>query len=286
MSFQTIEAKPIAGALGAEIEGVDLSKPLSNHQAEEPHQAFLDHKVIFLRNQSLEPAQQVAAARLFGMPYEIPFVTPMDGYPEVIEITRERNDAGKHNFGGNWHSDMSFQAVPPKGSMLYTVEVPPYGGDTMWVSMEAAYAALSDGMKAMLDGMKVMHSGKRSYGSRGTYSNDSNQTGTMKVGADNSGDAEVAHPLVRTNPETGNKSLFINQVYAVRLADMTEDESKPILDTLIRHSLKPEFSCRFRWSPGTVAVWDNRCTMHYAISDYDGQRRVARRVTLAGETPV
>lgn len=286
MSYDTISAKPIAGSLGAEIEGVDLSKPLSNHQADEVYRAFLDHKVVFLRGQSLEPAQQVAAAKLFGDPYQIPFVAPMDGYPEIIEITREAGDAGKHNFGSGWHSDMSFQPKPPKGSMLYTVEIPPYGGDTMWVNMEAAYDALSPGLKAMLDAMKVMHSAKRSYGSGGTFSNNANQTGTMKVGADESGDGEIAHPLVRRHPETGNKSLFINEVYAVRLENMTTEESKPLLGMLMAHCLKPEFSCRFRWSAGTVAVWDNRCLMHYAIGDYDGHRRVARRVTLAGDAPV
>jgi taurine dioxygenase len=286
MPYRTIQVSPVAGAIGAEVEGLDLSRPLSNAQAEDLHQAFLDHKVVFLRGQSLQPAQQVAAAKLFGEPYRIAYVSPMEGYPEIIEIVREPQDTGKYVFGSGWHSDMSFQEIPPRASMLYVMEVPPYGGDTMWVNMEAAYDALSNGMKAMLGGMKVMHSGKRSYGTGGIYSGGANATGNMTVGTDDAGNSEVAHPLVRTHPETGRKALFVNEVYAVRLQNMTEAESRPILDMLVKHALKPEFSCRFRWSAGTVAVWDNRNTMHHAIGDYDGHRRVARRVTIAGEAPI
>ena len=285
MSYQTFSIKRIAGSLGAEIAGVDLSQPLSNSQSEELYRAFLEHKVIFIRDQNLTPEQQIRAARMFGEPYQIPFVTPMPGYPEIIEIVREAEDAGKFNFGSGWHSDMSFERCPPKASSLYVMEVPPYGGDTCWVNMESAYEALSPGLKKLIAGRQVVHSGKRSYGSGGVYSAGANQTGGMKVGSSDAGNDEVSHPVVRTNPDTGRKSLFINEVYTIRFEDTDEQESRPLLRTLLDHARKPEFSCRFSWTAGTVAVWDNRSTMHYAIGDYEGHRRVARRVTLAGEQP-
>ncbi|MDP6708000.1 MAG: TauD/TfdA family dioxygenase [Alphaproteobacteria bacterium] len=285
MTYETIGVRRLAGAIGAEITGVDLAGPLSNRQAAEVHQALNEHLAIFFRDQELTPEQEVEVGRLFGEPYQIPFVTPKPGYPEIVEIVREPEDAGKPNFGGDWHSDMSFQECPPMGSVLYALEIPPYGGDTIWVNMEAAFEALSAGMKAMLDGLMAYHSGQRSYGSKGRFADADNEISQMRVAADESGDALVAHPVVRRHPETGRRGLFINPIYTIRFIDMSEAESLPILDYLFEHALRPEFSCRFRWSWGAVAIWDNRNTMHYAIADYEGQRRVANRVTIAGDQP-
>ncbi len=286
MTYQTIETHPIAGSLGAEITGVDLSGPLSNAAAADVRQALWDHKVIFFRDQELSPEDHLRIAGLFGEVYRVPFVKARDDYPDIIDIVREAEDAGKYNFGGVWHSDASFDECPPMGSVLYSLESPPYGGDTLWVNMEAAYEALSAGMKALLDGMKALHSAERNYGSGG-YFNDANKQSTgMAINPSETGDKRIAHPVVRTHPETGRKSLYVNPVYTHSFEGMTEEESAPLLEFLYAHARRPEFTCRFDWTTHALAIWDNRCTMHFAISDYDGFRRHMNRVTIAGERPV
>ena len=286
MTYQTIEAHPIAGSLGAEVAGVDLSQPLSNAAAADVRQALWDHKVIFFRDQELTPEDHLRIAGLFGEVYRVPFVKARDDYPDIIDIVREAEDAGKYNFGGVWHSDASFDECPPMGSVLYSLESPPYGGDTLWVNMEAAYEALSGGMKALLDGKKALHSAERNYGSGG-YFNDTNKQSTgMAINPSETGDRRIAHPVVRTHPETGRKSLYVNPVYTHSFEGMTEEESAPLLEFLYSHARRPEFTCRFDCTTHALAIWDNRCTMHFAISDYDGFRRHMNRVTIAGERPV
>ena len=172
------------------------------------------------------------------------------------------------------------------GSALYSLQSPTHGGDTLWTNMEAAYAALSDGMKNMLDGMVAMHSAERNYGSGGYFNGDDNQGASMTINPTEAGDQRIGHPVVRTHPVTGAKSLYINPVYTVCFDNMTEEESAPLLGFLFNHAIRPEFTCRFHWTSNTLAIWDNRCTMHFAIADYDGQRRHMNRVTIAGERPV
>ena len=285
MINQMLRIKPIAGALGAEIEGINLSRPLNNSQATSVSQALLDHKVIFFRDQELTPEDHLRVSTIFGTVYQVPFVQSREGYPDIIEIIKEPEDAGKFNFGGVWHSDTSFEKEPSLGSTLYALETPPYGGDTLWTNMEAAYAALSDGMKAMLDGLKALHSGERYYGSGGYFKTDETQSISMSIKPDATGDTRVAHPVVRTHPETGAKCLYVNPVYSICFEGMTEEESAPLLGFLFEHAIRPEFQCRFNWTTGTLAVWDNRATMHFAINDYDGHRRHMNRVTLAGDRP-
>ena len=282
----TISVTPLTGSIGAEIGGVDLAAPLSNSQAAEVHAAFLEHHVIFFRDQDLTaPDRQKAAARLFGEPVSIPFVKSLADHPEIIDIVKEPEDVGKYNFGGNWHTDTTFLETPALGALLYALEVPSRGGDTLFADMSAAYDTLSDGLKSTLDGLRALHTGKRSYGSQSKFQGGKNQSVSMQIDATEDGDKLVSHPVVRTHPETGRKSLFVNPNYTVSFDGWTEAESKPLLDFLHAHAIRDEFVCRFRWDAGSVAVWDNRCTMHRAVNDYEGMRRHVRRVTLDGDRP-
>ncbi|MEO1785630.1 MAG: TauD/TfdA family dioxygenase [Pseudomonadota bacterium] len=278
---QTIGVEPIAGALGAEIHGVDLREDLSNAAFDAVHRAFLDHQVIFFRGQKgLSPARQKAFAQRFGTLNIHPYVEGMDGHPELMEIIKEPHETG--NFGGGWHSDMSFLEAPALGSVLYAEEVPPFGGDTLFASQTAAYEALSDGMKALLAPLTAVHSASREYSAKGA----SAQSRASMAARQASDAPEFEHPVVRTHPDTGRKALYINPAFTLSLAGMTKRESKPILDFLFNHSREERFTCRFRWSDGAVAFWDNRCCWHYALNDYHGYRRHMRRATINGDRPV
>ncbi len=285
MTAPSIETHPIAGAIGAEVTGVDFAQQLTNSQTAAVKQALWDHKVVFFRNQELTPEDHIRVAGVFGDVYRVPFITAREGYPDIIDIVKEPEDGDMYNFGGVWHSDATFDERPPLGSVLYSLETPPHGGDTLWTNMEAAYEALSDGMKGMLNGMTACHSAERNYGSGGYFKDDARQSASMDIQPSEEGDKVVEHPVVRTHPETGNKSLFVNPVYTIRFKDMTEEESQPLLNFLYAHAIRPEFQCRFTWTSKTVAIWDNRCTMHFAINDYAGHRRHMNRVTIAGGRP-
>ena len=284
MAYHSIAARPIAGALGAEIEGVDLSRPLDNQAWSEILDAFHRYGVIFFRRQNLTPEQHKAFSLRFGPHQPVPFVKSWDAHPEMIRVVKEASDVGVRNFGGSWHSDLSYLPAPALGSALYAVEVPAHGGDTLWSSMAAAYDALSDGMQRLLAGLSAVHSPTAAYGSAGRYV-DQRLSG-MAFDTRDQPDRETVHPVVIVHPATGRRCLFINGGYTIRFAGLTEAESKPLLDYLLTHAVRPEFTCRFRWSAGTLAVWDNRCTQHYAINDYDGSRREMRRTTMAGAAPV
>jgi len=285
MSYQSIIVEPIAGALGAEVRGVDLSEPLRNSVAAELRRAFVEHCVLFFRDQHLTPEQHLAASRLFGPIVRMPYVKHMDEYPDIIAVLKEADERNISTFGNAWHSDFSFLEEPPMGSLLYAREVPSHGGDTIWASMYAAYDALSDGMKRMLDPLRAMHSG-RPYGTGGVPK-DLRVSRSIKMERDNpEADREVAQPVVRVHPESGRKALYVNQIYTTQFENMTKDESRPLLDFLYQHCTRPEFTCRFRWEVGSLAIWDNRCTLHYAVNDYDGSRRLMHRTTVAGERPI
>ena len=265
-----MQVRRIAGALGAEILGVDLSKSFSEKDL---RKVWLEHGVIFFRDQKLDPAQFMAFARRFGKPIEYPFVKGLDGFPEVIEVKKLEHE--RHNFGGIWHSDTAYLKEPPMGSMLLAREIPPYGGDTEFASMYAAYEALSDGMKRLLDGMYAVNASSKA---------DVTRTREDRV-KEYSQHYEAEHPVVRTHPETGRKALYVNRGHTVRFRGMTETESAPLLEFLFQHQVKPEFTCRFVWQVGSLAFWDNRCTQHNPINDYHGFRRVMHRITLAGDKP-
>ncbi len=277
----SIDIQPVAGALGAEISGIDLSGDLSNAEFDAVHQAFLDHQVIFFRDQhDLQPDAHKAFASRFGSLNVHPYVAGMESHPEILEIIKEPDE--KLNFGGGWHSDMSFLEEPALGSILHAIEVPPYGGDTLFASQTAAYEALSPGMKAMLEDLTAIHSASREYSSKGASAQ-----ARQSMQAQQADDApEYEHPVVRTHPETGRKGLYINPAFTLRFKDMTTRESRPLLEYLFAHSREERFTCRFRWSKGAVAFWDNRCCWHYALNDYQGFRRHMRRVTVNGDRPV
>jgi taurine dioxygenase len=283
MTYETIEVRPLAGALGAEIGGVDLKREQGNQTWSEIHRAFLEHLVIVFRDQDLSLDDMMAVGRRFGEPSDYPFVKGIDGYPQIFEIIKEAHE--KQNFGGAWHSDSTYLKQPPLGTMLYAKETPAYGGDTLFANQYLAYEALSEGMRAMLDGLVgVNNASLKSGGGRV-----SRQGGiaSMKVhGLAEAEAIEALHPIVRTHPETGRKALYLNRSHTIRFQNMIEAESEPLIQFLTSHAVRPEFTCRVNWAPGTLTIWDNRCAQHFAINDYTGQRRVMRRLTVGPETPV
>jgi taurine dioxygenase len=281
-SYKHISVAPIAPAIGAEVSGVDLSQTLDDEVFAEIRTAFLSHIVLFFRDQILTPDQQVAFAARFGPIGRYPFAEPVDGNPDVIAIIKEEHQTT--NFGGIWHTDTTYLAEPSMGSMLYARQVPPVGGDTMWSNMYAAYDALSDGMNEMLSGLRGINSASKNK--------DALRMNHLEDGAMKGKDAEqmdvkmATHPIVRTHPETGRKSLYISDAHTICFEGMTEGESAPILEFLFAHAIKEEFTCRFRWTANTLAVWDNRCALHYPLNDYHGHRREMHRITLQGDVPV
>lgn len=281
--FRAFDVNLLCGAGGAEIAGVDASRPLGAEVVAELRRALAEHCVIFLRDQDLTPEQQKAFARHFGPLAQTPFIQPLEGHPEMMRIVREPQESRKLNFGGRWHSDMTFSPEPVLGTCLYARESPAVGGDTIWSNQMLAFEALSPGLQRTLEGLRVMHSAKRSYGPQGTYADDDLKS--MRIQASEEALEEQAHPCIRTHPESGRKILFVNWVYAIRFEGMTEEESAPLLDFLNRHSQRPEFQIRFRWRKGSLALWDNRSTQHIAVNDYPGYRRVMDRVTIAGDKP-
>ena len=274
---------PVGCGLGAEISGIDMAR-LDHGAFTEIRRAFLDHLVLFFRDQRLGPEQQVALTRRFGPVLRVPYVAHLQEHPDVVAVLKEAGEQQISTFGNAWHSDFSFLEEPPAGSLLYALEVPPHGGDTLWANMYTAYETLSEGMRRMLDGFKAIHTGTP-YGARGGVGIRGSRSIKITRG-DPEADREIAHPVVRTHPESGRKALFVNAIYTTRFEGMTEAESRPLLDFLFQHCTQPEFACRFRWSPGALAIWDNRCTLHYAVNDYDGRRRLLHRTTFAGERPI
>lgn len=278
VDYQHIRVEPIAGPCGAEISGVDLGESLPDAVVAEIRRAWLDHLVVFFRNQDLTPAQQLAFAERMGEPIEYPFVRGIDGYPTITPVVKLEHETV--NFGGVWHSDTSYLEVPPMGTMLLAHEIPPVGGDTMFANQYLAYETLSDGMKAMLDGLWSLSSSKKADVTR---TREDRVRDSAKPGSNSSLEAE--HPVVRTHPETGRKALYVSTAHTVKFVGWTEEESAPLLQFLHRHQIRPELTCRFRWTVGAMALWDNRCAMHYPLNDYHGHRRVMHRITLAGDVP-
>ena len=268
----------IAGALRAEITGIDLRAPIDAALMANIRAAWLEHLVIFFREQALSTAEFLAFAKRIGEVIEYPFVKGLPDFPEVIPVVKLEHE--RVNFGGLWHSDTTYLEVPPMASMLIAKEVPPVGGDTLFANMYAAYEALSPGMQAMLQPLKGVNSSAKADASR-------TREDRLKTDARSASREEFVaeHPVVRTHPETGRKALYVNVGHTVRFHSMTEEESAPILHYLFEHQVRPEFTCRFAWQPGSIALWDNRCAQHNPINDYHGYRRVMHRVTLAGDRP-
>jgi taurine dioxygenase len=280
MSYQNIRVAPLSNHLGAEIAGVDLQKPLADEVMAEIRDAFGKYGVVFFRDQHLTPEQHVAIAERFG-PIDINrFFTAVPGYPMIAEVRKEPEQT--RNIGGGWHTDHTYDQIPALGSMLYAREVPKTGGDTLFASMYAAYDALSDGLKAMLEGLRACHSSRHVFGAEAAA-----RRGDLngRIGNPELATQDAVHPVVIRHPETGKKALYVNPGFTLRFEGWTDEESRPLLDYLYRHAVKPEFTCRFRWREGSLALWDNRSTWHFAVNDYHGERRLLHRITIQG-TPL
>lgn len=273
MAYETIEVRKLTPKIGAEIFGIDLARPLNNQTFQEIHDALMENQVIFFRDQEIDHDQHKDFGRRFGELHWHPAVKPqIPDHPELLVI--HADERSKHVAGEEWHSDVSCDAEPPMGSILYLKEVPPDGGgDTLFASMYAAYDALSEPMKKMLEGLTAIHDGEHVY--RGRY------------GYDDSGRTypRSEHPVVRTHPVTRRKGLFVNRGFTTRIKQLKRPESDAVLEMLYRHIETPEFHCRFPWRPNSIAFWDNRCAQHHAVWDYYPNRRHGYRVTIRGDRP-
>lgn len=285
MTFEHIEAHPLAAALGAEIRRVDASTALDDGVMDEVRAALAHYIVIFFRDQTLSIEDLKAFSARFGELTRVPYVGALADHPEVIAVLKEATERNISTFGGTWHTDFSFLEHPPVASILYAEEVPAVGGDTLWANMYAAYAALSPGMQELLAGLNAMHSG-HVYGAARPPMDIATSTSIAISRNNPEADVERPHPVVRINPVTGQRALYVNPVYTTRFEDMTEEESRGLLAYLYAHCTRPEFTCRFRWKKGSIAVWDNRYSLHLAVNDYDGKRRSMFRTSTAGEAPV
>lgn len=286
LPYQRIGVRRIAGALGAEIEGVDLAKPLDDGTFAEIHRAWLENQVIVLRGQDITPEQHIAFGKRWGKLHRHPFNAPMPGYPDIIEILKRETDT--YNHGGRWHTDQMYTPQPAKATMLVAREVPPYGGDTMFCNLYLAYEALSDGMKQMLAGLKGVANGDSKRHDSGMTRAERAKAGVGQMPQIDPKDIKIqtisTHPVVRTHPETKRKLLYVGG-HIERFHGMTDEESDPLKSYLMAHATRPEFTMRLRWEVGTVTMWDNRCCQHYALNDYFGFRRRMHKITICGDTP-
>ena len=278
----TLQLEPITGTIGAEIRGLDLHRPVSEGLAAALRAALFEHQVLFLPDQHLDIARQKQVTEVFGPLMALPYVVPMKDEPHVIRVLKKAEERGGGVFGGNWHSDFSFVESPPAGSVLSAVTLPPYGGDTVWANMIAAYESLPDALREQVEGRGAMHSGKP-YGVKHSPPASKRSSASIHMTReDPEADRERLKPAVLEHPESGRRALFVNPTYTTRLEGLSEAESVPILEALYKHCTLPEFCCRYRWRPGALVVWDNRTTMHYAVNDYDGFDRLLYR-TAFGE---
>ena len=273
-----IEIEPLTGALGAVIQGIDLSGKIDEVSFGALQEAFAHYGVIFFRNQKLTPEQHIAFAERWGPINVNRFFKAVDGHPMIAEVRKEpdQNEA----LGTEWHTDHSYDDVPAMGSILYAHEVPEVGGDTLFASMERAYESLSEGLKKTLRGLRAVHSSRHVFGAA-RYEAAGDLKG--RISNPEAATQDAVHPVVLEHPRTGRPALYVNPVFTVRFEGWSEEESKPLLDYLYQHASRPEFTCRFRWQTGSIAFWDNLCTWHRALNDYRGQRRLMHRITIEGQ---
>jgi taurine dioxygenase len=279
-AYQCIRVSPIAGALGAEVAGVDLARELDHETLAEIRRAWLEHLVVFFRDQPLSAEQFLAFARCIGAIDRYPFVPGIESHPEIIAVTKLPHETV--NFGGIWHSDTTYLEEPPMATLLLAREIPPQGGDTLYANMYSVYEALSPALRKWLEERRAVNSSALADVSKTREDRIRDATASD----DASRNYEALHPVVRTHPETGRKALFVNVAHTARFEGMSEDESRPLLQFLFQHLSKPEFTCRFRWEVGSLALWDNRCAQHNPVNDYHGWKRVMHRITLKGDRPV
>ena len=271
-----IEVAPVSGGVGVEVHNVDIKSGIDAGTFDELRAAFVEHGLIFLRDQDITPDEHIAFAERWGEININRFFPRLDGYDQIATVTKEPDQTA--NIGGGWHTDHSYDHVPAMGSILIARETPPVGGDTLFACMYTAYDTLSDGLKQTLEGMKAVHSSRHIFGEQSSYRD------TMKDRFSNPEDAtqDAVHPVVITHPESGRKALYVNPGFTLHFDGWTAAESKPLLDYLYAHAVQLEHTTRFQWAPGSIAFWDNRCTWHYALNDYHGTRREMHRITIEG----
>lgn len=281
MNRDRLEVQPITGTIGAEIHGVDIAADLSDETVGQIRQALVDHCVIFFRDQNLDVEQHKKFCRRFGEIFLHPNHMGLTRYPGVVDNVREPGD--ERIVGEDWHMDTTMVAEPPMGAVLYGAEIPPYGGDTLFANQYLAYETLSDGLKRTLEGLRAVHSDRMVAGPKVGM----NAKRTTKIREDADWRETInTHPVVRTHPESGRKQLYVNAAYTVGFEGWTEAESRPLLNFLLEHGHRPEYTCRFQWRTGSVAFWDNRSAKHLAVHDAGKFRRVMRRIQIAGDRPV
>ena len=277
-SYETLAVRPLTPVIGAEIEGIDLSADLSDLQFAEIRRALLEWKVIFFRDQDITTEQHLDFGRRFGSLEVFPFAPPKPGYPEVLAITHDEKSRGRENA---WHSDVTWREIPSLGSILRAIEVPPVGGDTLFADMNMAYDLLPDVIKRRIDGRIAVHDFphiRAGFRKKGVSEAEIEEFETKYP--------RVEHPVVRTHPETGRKSLYVNAVFTQHIVGMAPEKSSTLLNQLFAQAAIPEYQCRFRWRKNSIAFWDNRACQHYAASDYFPAVRRMERVTVVGDRPV
>ena len=273
-----LEVRPLSRAVGAEILGINLLDPVSDAQIAEIRKIWLQHSVVFFREQPLEPGAFQAFAQRFGEIIEYPFVKGLPDFPLIVPVLKLPHE--KHNFGGVWHTDTTYLQEPPMATMLIARELPPVGGDTLFASNYAAFEGLSPALQDTLRRLRGVNSSAKAAV---THSREDR----VADSATDKGRSELnsEHPVVRTHPETGREALYVNPGHTLRFAGWTEEESAPLLNYLFEQQVKPEYTCRFVWRPGSIAFWDNRCALHNPINDYHGYKRLLHRITLKGDKP-
>ena len=271
-----IKLIPTSGSIGVEIHNVDLSKELSESTFSEIRETFIDHGLIFFRDQDLSPEDHLRFAKLWGEININRFFARVEGYEQIAEVRKEQDQ--EMNIGGSWHTDHSYDQIPAMGSILLAKKTPKVGGDTLFANMYKAYETLSEGMKVTLERMKACHSSQHVFGTEAGYAEaSSNRIGNPELATQN-----AVHPVIITHPESKRKALYVNPEFTVNFEGWTNEESKPLLDFLSKHSTRMENTTRFHWQPGSIAFWDNRCTWHYALNDYPGEGRLMHRITVEG----
>lgn len=271
------EIAHLTPAIGTEVRGLDLAQPLPAATLSALRALWLERKVLFFRDQRLTPDQQLAFTRQFGEVEKYPFLPGIEGHPLIAPVLKLPHE--KVNFGGLWHSDTTYLEAPAAGATLYAIEIPPLGGDTLFANMVLACETLPADLRARIDGLKAVNSSAKADVTK------TREDRLKEVGGKPPQEFVSIHPVVRTHPETGEKSLYVNEGHAVRFEGWTEADSLPLLEALYKHQRKPEFQCRFRWSPGALAMWDNRACQHYPVNDYHGHRRLLHRISLKGDRP-
>ena len=274
-----MKVSPLSPSMGAIITDINLSNGIKADEAARLRDIWLEYQVIIIRGQKLTSARQIEIAHAFGEPDHYPFLKGLEGYPEITPVLKREDEA--RNFGGIWHTDTIYQPSPPMATMLYALELPPVGGDTLFANQYLAYEQLSEGMKKTLEGLRLI--------SR-SDNKDTEETRAARVKESgvrlNKDSLTGCHPVIRTHPETARKSLYISPGHSGYFEGWSEAESVALLGYLHHHQITEEFRCRHIWQVGDLALWDNRCVLHYPVNDYHGYRRLLHRITLKGDTPV